>query len=374
MSRRLHYIDWLRVLAVLLLFPFHTWRVFNTNDPFYVKSAHLSPPLGYVIGFIDVWHMPLLFLLAGASSYFALGKRSGGQYVLERLKRLLVPFLFGFFVLIPPQTWFGGRFNSGYTSTFWRYMASGDFLHWNIRDGGDYYGGFGFGHLWFILWLLFISLVALPLLVWGRSERGSAALGRFAQRMARPPWWLLAAFLILLGEALPDPTGIGFFYYLAFFCLGYAVMFDGAFMDSAEKHRWWTLGLGLAISAVWVATGRFRDSLPDPSLPLVAIVLAGELGRWMTLVGLLGVGRRLLDRPSPALTYLAEASYPLYILHQTVIVCAAFFLVRLPVGGALQWLALFAVSVTVTFGLHEVVRRIGPLRFLFGMRPRAKAA
>ena len=38
---RLHYIDWLRVLAVLLLFPFHTLRVFNVGDPFYVK-AHTS--------------------------------------------------------------------------------------------------------------------------------------------------------------------------------------------------------------------------------------------------------------------------------------------------------------------------------------------
>ena len=35
---RLHYIDWLRVLAVLLLFPFHTLRVFNADDPFYVKA------------------------------------------------------------------------------------------------------------------------------------------------------------------------------------------------------------------------------------------------------------------------------------------------------------------------------------------------
>ena len=91
--------------------------------------------------------MPLLFVLAGASTFFALGKRSSGQYLRERRTRLLVPFVFGIFVLIPPQTWYGGRFNSGYAASFWHYLVSGDFLKWNIRDGGDYYGGFGVGHL-----------------------------------------------------------------------------------------------------------------------------------------------------------------------------------------------------------------------------------
>ena len=61
--------------------------------------------------------------MAGASTYYALRRRSGGQYLSERVKRLLVPFVFGFFVLIPPQTWYGARFNSGYTDSFWHYLT-----------------------------------------------------------------------------------------------------------------------------------------------------------------------------------------------------------------------------------------------------------
>ena len=69
-----------------------------------------------------------------------------------------------FLVLIPPQTWYGARFNSGYQESFWHYLVSGDFLQWNIQDGGDYFGGFGFGHLWFIFVLLLVAVIALPLL------------------------------------------------------------------------------------------------------------------------------------------------------------------------------------------------------------------
>jgi glucans biosynthesis protein C len=371
MARRIHYIDWLRVLAVLLLLPFHTSRVFNAGEPFYVKSAHLSVVLSYILWFISIWHMPLLFLLAGASSYFALERRRGGQYAIERVKRLLVPFVFGFFVLIPPQTWYGARFNSGYSASYWTYITSGSFLVWNIHDGGDYYGGFGIGQLWFILWLFVISLVALPLLLWGRGERGSRAMSRFARMLAKPQWWLLAAFLLLLGRALPDPVGKPPFYFLVFFVLGYSIMFEHeAFAATAVRYRWAALLFGSALSVWWVLTGPLRDSMPDPSFPLAGIALLGELGCWLMLVGMMGFGKRWLDQPSAALSYLSEGSYPVYILHQTVIVVAAFYVVQLSWSGPVQWVLLLAIAVVGTGALYEVVRRVGFLRPMLGMRPR----
>ena len=94
---------------------------------------------------------------------------------------------------------------------------------------------------------------------------------------------------------------------------------------------------------------------------------AGTLARasW----GCSASGERYLDRTSPALAYLAEASYPLYILHQTVIVVLAFYLIAQCRGrGVAQWLALLSASVQRTFGLYEVVRRIRPLRAMFGLK------
>jgi len=371
---RKHYIDWLRVLAVLLLFPFHTLRVFNAGDPFYVKADHLSMAVSALLGFISVWHMPLLFVLAGASTYFALHKRSTRQYLGERFLRLGVPLVFGFFVLIPPQTWIGGRFNSGYSGSYWHYLTSGDFLVYNVKDGGDYYGGFGIGHLWFILVLLIVALLVLPLFAWGRSARGAAFVKGFSRRLSHPAMWLLAAFLLFVGEALPDPSGLQTFYYLVFFVLGFAIVADDRFMRTAERLRWHALGGGLALSVWWVLSGSLRDGLPDPSVERAALVFLGMLASWLMIVGLLGLGKRYLDRTSPVLAYLSEGSYPVYILHQTVIVVAAFSIVGLAAAEPLQWLTLLVVSVACTFALYEVVRRVAVTRFLFGMRPKRKAA
>ena len=85
------------------------------------------------------------------------------------------------------------------------------------------------------------------------------------------------------------------------------------------------------------------------------------------------MGKQYLDRTSRAQKYLAEGSYPVYILHQTVIVIIAFYVVQLAVPQAVQWVVLLIAAVAGTFAFYEIVRRVGVLRFLFGMRPRKRA-
>lgn len=368
MSTRLHYVDWLRILAVLLLFPFHTSRVFNAFEDFYIKSPYISQALNLFIGFVDRWHMPLLFFLAGASTYYALRKRKAGQYLIERVKRLLVPFFFGVLLWNAPQTWVGAHFNSGSTQGFGDYLISGAYLVPNIQDGGDYYGGLGIAHLWFVLFLFVISVVVLPLLLWARGNRGSRVFAKLGGLSTRPLGWLVPTFMILVAEGLPELAGKSFFTYTAFFVLGFAVFSDEEAPAFAEKYRWPALIIGAAGTIFWMFTGDLRDTLPDPSLQIIAVVLPGFLAAWCGVMAAVGFGRRYLDKPSKTLAYLAPASYPLYVIHQTMIVFLAYFIVRMPGGWPVQWLLLFVGSVAGSFGLYEVVRRIPGVRFLFGLK------
>lgn len=84
-------------------------------EEFYVKNDQLSNALTYLVGFMNPWHMPLFFLLAGASTWFALRFRSGGEYVKERFKRLFLPFIFGVLVIVPLRSylWAATEFGKG---------------------------------------------------------------------------------------------------------------------------------------------------------------------------------------------------------------------------------------------------------------------
>ena len=100
---RRHDLDWLRVLGVLLLIPFHVALIF-VLQPYtimYIRDVVDSPALSVITGFIHMWHMPMLFMIAGAATYFALGVRSAGEYIRERFLRLLVPLVFGLLTFVP---------------------------------------------------------------------------------------------------------------------------------------------------------------------------------------------------------------------------------------------------------------------------------
>ena len=373
-SGRVYYIDWLRILAVLLLFPYHTLRVFDEADSFYVKALPVSFWVGRFLKVISVWHMPLLFFLAGCSTFYALGKRSGGQYSWERVLRLVVPFVFGFFILIPPQTWYGGRFNSEYGGSYWHYLASGDFLRWNVQDGGDYFGGFGIGQLWFILFLFFISLIVLPLGLWAVRGRRAALTQAFCRLLAHPAGWLLAIVIVFLGSLAPSIPGGPFVLYLFIFALGLIAVSDPTFMESAERYRIPALVIGLGLTVFWAAGTSFRETFSDTSWQGFGLRFGGVAATWLMLMAILGFGRRYLDRTSRTQKYLAEASYPVYILHQTVIVIVGFYVVQLGAPRPVLWVILLIGAVLGTFALYEVARRIGVLRFLLGMRRRKKVA
>ena len=256
-SGRVHFIDWLRSLAVLLLFPFHTLIVFDAGNPFYVKASTLSEVAGGVIGFIAVWHMPLLFFLAGCSTCFALRKRSGSQYAWERVKRLLAPLVFGILILVPPQTWYGGRFNSGYADSYWHYLVSGDFLRWNIQGGDDYYGGFGTGQLWFIMFLLIMSLVALPLVLWGARGARCPRMQAFSRRLARPTWWLLPIVVLFVGEQRRSIPGGPSCSFSSYFCSVLSPLAIPRSWSRPSAIRWPSLVGGVALTLFRVLTRTF---------------------------------------------------------------------------------------------------------------------
>jgi hypothetical protein len=136
---RRHDLDVLRILAVLLLIPFHSARVFDTFDPFYVKNEQTSDALSWaIVAFLNPWHMPLLFVLAGAATWFALRHRSPRAYAGERVKRLLVPFLFGIAVIVPPQA-YRALLHAGrpHASPFRRLLtAEGDLSGYTVLHAG----------------------------------------------------------------------------------------------------------------------------------------------------------------------------------------------------------------------------------------------
>src|SRR5215813_7636289 len=95
-------IDWLRVLAVYLLFVFHVGKVFDPAPFYHIRNAELSFAMLVICGFVGLWHMPLFFLLAGWSAATSLGQRGPRAFLAERVRKIAIPLVAGSVVLGPP--------------------------------------------------------------------------------------------------------------------------------------------------------------------------------------------------------------------------------------------------------------------------------
>jgi fucose 4-O-acetylase-like acetyltransferase len=176
-SVRLHYLDSLRVLAILGVFLFHAVHPFDDVSDWTIKNAELSETVTAFLGLLFPWGMPFFFLIAGTGSWFALRRRTAGQFAIERFQRLLIPYLVGCILLSPIMLYFQWRnvaLRDLWHGPFWQYV-----LFHRAGFSPRWFGEVGY-HLWFLGFLFCFSLLGLPLFLWLKGKSGQAVLARLA--------------------------------------------------------------------------------------------------------------------------------------------------------------------------------------------------
>jgi len=369
---RQYYIDWLRLMAVFLLFFFHTACVFHPWSNFYIKNDISSPIITYIfVWAVGHWYMSLFFLLAGSSTYYALQKRSGVEFSRERLKRLFIPLIFGTLILVPPISYLGLLNHSDYSQSFLTWLPN--FFHMQTADLDGYFlGGFTPGHLWFILHLLIYSLISLPLFLYFNRESGQKWIKRIVIILINPVvlFVLFPALLIPISK-FPWIAGGNPLFYITFFIMGFILMSDKRFVDKIDRYRHILLMLGIIPLAIFI----FMDGMdywPADTPGWVEGVIReyrNAFVPWFFILALMAYGRRSLNFSNRFLHYFAEGSYPIYILHQTAVVVMAFFVVQWDLEAGAKYFIIVALAFLVVIIVYDIlVRRVNIIRYLFGMK------
>ena len=369
---RLFYLDWLRVLAMVVIFFHHNARFFNAGEDWHVKNATANAAASLAVIFNGQWLMPLFFVIAGAGTYYALKSRGSGQYAKERALRLLVPFIFGMLVIVVPQAYFDAVFHGvdfgggNLFQIYWLYLQTLPELN--------------MFHLWFLMDLFLFSLISLPLFFPGDRESKSV-IARLAAFLNKP-WALLLLLVISITvvNILVYPAGFwgyrnggwNIITYLLFFIFGYLIFADPRIMETIKRLRWASLAAGIA---TFIFIVLYVSISGDPKFGAIMYdigMLIQALGTWGWLFAILGFGSRYLNRNHRFLSYANEAVLPFYVLHQTIIIVIGFYVVQWNTGIGLKYLTISVSSFIGIMLIYEfLVRRIGVLRFLFGMRLRS---
>jgi len=334
--------------------------------------------------FISGWIMPLFFVISGIAVYFSIAKRNVSQFFKDRFMRLMIPFLtIGFFVVLPVNVYYDAVFHGNFAGSFLSFYFGPYFTRFfpfSVDFSATYFADSNQGiYLWYLFWLFVFSLVTFPLFKWLTKERVRARFAGFYAALNRRGGILLLSLPIIVVNlvAVPPyfvfPSGYGGWKlptYLALFITAYVMASSPQFEESIEKSRVVALLFGivtsLAIVALLAKGVAFDPALMARYYVLVSMVWA--LNGWCWVAAILGYGRKRLSFNHKYLNVANQLVLPFYVLHQSVIVAVAFYIVQLDLVVIAKYLLILLAAFPIISAVLYPVTKINALKFLFGMR------
>lgn len=345
-TKRRYDIDWLRVIAIGLLLIYHIAVAFQPWGVFigFIQSDESLEPLWAAMSMLNVWRIPLLFFVSGMGVCFAIRKRDWKQLLLERSRRILLPFLFGIVFIVPLHIY------------IWQIYYSQD-LSYTVHPS----------HLWFLANIFIYVILLSPIFFYlKRNENG--VIGRCLKKVFSHPLGLLIIVVPFMIEAIwiqPESfeqyamTPHGFFIGLLAFFFGFCfVLSEDSFWQTVLKWRWLFLTLAVAF---------YTNRVIEYNLQAPLYMMAIESNMWTFAV--FGFGYRYLNHPSKTLRYLSQGAYPIYIIHMFFLYLGCYLIFPLDLSTIVKFFLVIAFTGIGCSATYEwVIRRINVLRPLFGLK------
>jgi hypothetical protein len=362
-------LDWLRIIAFGLLILYHIECFYNPY-PWQANSIHATPVMYPLMRITTPWRLLLLFVIAGVATRFMLDRMRPEAFIASRAIRLLVPLTFAIVVIVPPQTYVQLLQHTDYSGTFFDFLFQQITGHGRWVVNGQQLPTPQMAHMWFVAYLFVYTLLIVPIgpLLKRLPARFFHPFVRWSAIFTAPYLFLAVAgmfvapfFLTEWHDFWSDWYAFGVFF--AGFVFGYAVAKCEPFFQECERIRWWMLALAIA----GYALPELKYALRIEQFVKFEVAFHQMQG-WAAVLALFGFARRHLRHDGPVRRYLTDAIFPYYIIHQTVIVLAGFYLTNLHIPVWVEAPALILVTVASCMIGYEIVRRISVLRPLFGLK------
>lgn len=320
---------------------------------------------------VHVFRLPLFFAMSGFFLALMLGRKGLHGTVRNRSARIVVPLVLGLVTVVPLM------------------LLAAVWTDTSMSTDGELPGPLAVkpSFLWFLWYLLIIDLVAIvvylafPRLldIGGRMMRSAIAhpLAGIAV-LAVPTVLALWPSESWMAEPrfeswVPEPASL--VYYGLFFGLGATLFLRRELVEDAGRHawRWFACALAATLPAALLYSLHNSPQLGPSPVVHGSALLIYAIATWTSLIALVGLAHRYLNRPRPALRYLADSSYWIYISHlpAMVLVVALVGALALGTGPAFVLVTVAALAFSlVTYPLFVRYTVIG--RMLNGPRVRAR--
>ena len=382
-DKRLVELDWLRVLVFGLLILYHVGMLYAEGWGWHYKSSYSSKFLTNIMLWSNQWRMSLLFLISGAAVSFLLVKQSWWQFIHKRVLILLLPLVFGMLVVVVPQVYVEKN-SEGLIDcpNYWHFWYA--YLDQNSPEFATHktIGAMHltWNHLWFLPYLLaysFIIWAAYPLL----TRTWLSPIWRWlADKATMPVVIFLPIFISYILGALLDednPVTLNFVQdwfnharSLLVFLIGFVLVRMPLIWSRFSSLRWHFLLIALFTYAyiLFSFNGGSLNGLlwGDSDLARVINRIFWTANGWFWMLTLIAWAQHCFSVSNPTLRYLNSGVYCFYILHQTLIIVIAYFVVPHKWGAIVEPLLIISAVAIGCVVLFEVIKRLPVVPVLLG--------
>lgn len=309
----------------------------------------------------------MLFFISGAGTYFALGHKSTGEYLKERATRLLIPFIAGIFILVPVQVYIEKADLYSSIADYYTHMFEGIYPE----------GNFSWHHLWFILYLFVIALGFSLFIKMFRSNAFKRLIDRAELFFAKPFSLNLLILPVILSQVVlrpyfPDETHdlVNDWAYIAcyfiYFLYGFILLRSTVIKKIIEGQRRSFLAQTLIFTVIMFSSPYFisNEKTAEITWDVFAVIMT-----WTCGMSAVGYASRYLNKDSELRQLANEAIFPVYLLHQPVIVVVASFVTKFDVSVFTKFYCVTLLSITATAVIYAfLIRPFMITRILFGMK------
>jgi len=379
-------LDWLRIIAFGLLIFYHIGMFYVSWD-FHVKSVHAGPFIEPIMKLVNPWRMSVLFIISGIALRYAIDTSPTGRFLWRRFWRLFLPLAFGIHVIVAPQSWLELLEKGETTESFWSFYMT------YLASNSDYSIIVPtWNHLWYLAYLIVYTFILAGIYALMSTINSKPKPPPKEPRKISPKensvWLFMAVAIIPIiiftlhenwledifpsTHALVDDWGNHALYF-PFILL--------AFLTAKSAHVWHIIDrlfvpsclTVIALAAwqffVWSLSAEDLSAIPYIEIWALLHIMVEPIYAWACILAAFGLTRRLANRSSPALSYMTEAIFAWYILHQTFIVMAGFWLTRQDISAPIEFALITIITIAGCGLTHEfIIRRTPILRPLFGLK------
>lgn len=351
-SNRIHYLDNLRAVAMLLGVFLHSALAYAqpSQQIWLATDTRSSVAIDASIWLIHLFRMGLFYLLSGYFAKLVIERKGTRQFLANRSLRLVLPFVV-FYPFLLVAMGLVIQFSLSYIENPRGLMG---FIARAIEnsDGAPKRQAPGTMHLWFVYYLLGFTIVGLML----SKVKGL----NLSWLMNRPRWIWLCPLLLIPGAiaggtplAAPEsfiPHWWPFAFYGLYYLAGWQLFGREHLLDACRPYWGYLLAAGalLYVPFYWLMPVLDFTVLNPSSMQSIWVrgiegFLTAYLSALWTINALL-LGQRFLAHRSSLLSFIADSSYWVYLLHLPIVI----FLQSLLVPLNAPWWIKIAVVLTGT--------------------------